>query len=125
MLQVPSGDSLMNNKLRGLTTPLIVTSRITHHIGFAREHENNGYFHCMGEKVHKSFSKTLGTRQQIPYPFNFFFIYFVAYRIETIVKRPSRLHSNRHELTETVQTETNSIKPAITAEFIMIGKERK
>lgn len=54
-----------------------------------------------------------------------FFIYFVAYRIETIVKRPSRLHSNRHELTETVQTETNSIKPAITAEFIMIGKERK
>lgn len=63
MLQVPSGDSLMNNKLRGLTTPLIVTSRTTHHIGFAREGENNGYFHCVGEKVRKSFSKTWGTRQ--------------------------------------------------------------
>lgn len=55
----------------------------------------------------------------------YIYIYSVAYRIETIVKRPSRLHSNRQELTETVQIETNSIKPAITAGFIMIGKGRK
>lgn len=37
MLQVPSGDSLMNNKLKGLTTPLIATSGTIHHMEFARK----------------------------------------------------------------------------------------
>lgn len=35
--------------------------------------------------------------------------------METIVKRPSKLHSNRQECIETVQIETNLIKTEIIA----------
>lgn len=82
MLQVPSGDSPMNNKLRGLTTLLLATIRIIHHTAFGRKMKLMEIF-TTWEKGLEIFQQNLENKSISFFPGLLFFnIYSVAYIIE-------------------------------------------